>query len=131
MEWLFDRRSKSVGQSAARIVADMHRHLDKQSKKVKELEDTISKFQSLCTESLEDELIRLERRKKELLNELDETEAAILDRRTRLDVIKVEISNIINSNNDHNDHDNNDHTRDSITTPQKGYAQTMTEAKAR
>ena len=66
----------------------MHRHLDQQAKKVKDLEDTINKFKSLCTESLEDELVRLERRKKDLLMELDETEAAILDRKTRLEIIK-------------------------------------------
>jgi hypothetical protein len=41
----------------------MHRHLDQQAKKVKDLEDTINKFKSLCTESLEDELVRLERNK--------------------------------------------------------------------
>jgi hypothetical protein len=81
----------------------------------------------LCTDSLEDELIRLERRKKDLLMELDETEAAILDRRTRLDVIKQEIKNIVGNDNEID----NSNDRDVNSTPQKGYAQTMTEAKAR
>ena len=100
------------------------------AKKVKELEDSISKFQSLCTDSLEDELVRLERRKKDLLMELDETEAAILDRRTRLDVIKQEIKNIVGNDND-NEIDNSNDRDVNSSTPQKGYAQTMTEAKAR
>ena len=50
MEWLFDRRGKSVAQSAQRVVADMHRHLEKQNKKVKELESVITQFNKLFTD---------------------------------------------------------------------------------
>jgi len=111
----------------------MHRHLDHQAKKVKDLEETINKFKSLCTESLEDELIRLERRKKDLLMELDETEAAILDRKTRLEVIKEEINTIIGKDIENDDRNEciHDNESNNINSPQRGYAQTMNEAKAR
>ena len=96
----------------------------------------LSSLLSLGTESLEDELIRLERRKKELKMELDETEAAILDRKTRLEVIKEEIKTIVGKDIDNDDINRNEYNHDNdknnnINSPQRGYAQTMNEAKAR
>jgi chromosome segregation ATPase len=95
MEWMFDRRGKSVAQSAQRVVADMHRHLEQQSKKVQELESIIAEFNKLFTDSLEDDLLRLEERKKELQEELESVDSAIHERRSRLEALRSEISRII------------------------------------
>ena len=43
MDWFFEKRGKSVASNAQRIVADMHKHLDLQTKKAKEMEDIMLK----------------------------------------------------------------------------------------
>ena len=98
MEWLFDRRGKSVAQSAQRVVADMHRHLEKQNKKVKELESVITQFNKLFTESLENDLSRLEKRKKELSEEMIAIDTAITERKSRLQSVRNEIHQILEKN---------------------------------
>ena len=98
MEWLFDRRGKSVAQSAQRVVADMHRHLEKQNKKVKELESVITQFNKLFTDSLENDLSRLESRKSELAAEMIAVDAAIAERRSRLQGVRQEIQQILAKN---------------------------------
>lgn len=98
MEWLFDRRGKSVAQSAQRVVADMHRHIEKQNKKVKELESVITQFNKLFTDSLENDLSRLESRKGELTAELIAVDIAIVERRNRLQSVRDEIKQILAKN---------------------------------
>lgn len=98
MEWLFDRRGKSVAQSAQRVVADMHRHLEKQNKKVKELESVITQFNKLFTDSLENDVSRLESRKKELAAEMLTVDAAIAERKNRLQNVRDEINQILAKN---------------------------------
>ena len=98
MEWLFDRRGKSVAQSAQRVVADMHRHLEKQNKKVKELESVITQFNKLFTDSLENDLGRLEKRKRELADEMLAVDAAIIERKNRLQSVREEINQILAKN---------------------------------
>ena len=98
MEWLFDRRGKSVAQSAQRVVADMHRHLEKQNKKVKELESVITQFNKLFTDSLENDLGRLESRKRELAAEMVAVDVAIAERRDRLQNVRDEIQQILAKN---------------------------------
>jgi len=88
MEWLLDKRAKSVATSAQRVVADMHRDLDLQRKKVVELEQLVGSLTDLCTESLENEIFRLELKRKELLLELQTTDEAISDRQRRLEAAK-------------------------------------------
>mmetsp|Transcript_32262 Transcript_32262/g.30752 ORF Transcript_32262/g.30752 Transcript_32262/m.30752 type:complete len:323 (+) Transcript_32262:152-1120(+) len=98
MEWLFDRRGKSVAQSAQRVVADMHRHLEKQNKKVSELESVITQFNKLFTDSLENDLSRLELRRKELAAEMLTVDTAIAERRNRLQNVREEIYQILAKN---------------------------------
>ena len=98
MEWFFDKRGKSVAQSAQRVVADMHKHLEKQNKKVRELESVITQFNKLFTDSLEQDLSRLELRKKELAKEIDAIDVQIADRRNRLQNMRQEIYQIIAKN---------------------------------
>lgn len=98
MEWLFDRRGKSVAQSAQRVVADMHRHIEKQNKKVKELESVITQFNRLFTDSLENDLSRLESRKGELAAEMIAVDIAIAERRNRLQSVRDEIKQILAKN---------------------------------
>ena len=81
MDWLFDSRSKSVASSAKRVVADLHGELEAKTKRIVELERVVKQLQILSTGSLENELFRLELRRKELLSELDSVDAAIRDRR--------------------------------------------------
>jgi predicted RNase H-like nuclease (RuvC/YqgF family) len=95
MEWFFDRKGKSIAHSAQRVVADMHIELDKQNKKIKELERTIFKFKNMCTESLERDISRLEARKKELISELAATDDAILAAQDRLRSTKEEVANML------------------------------------
>lgn len=103
MEWLIDKRSKSVASSAQRVVADMHRDLDLQKKKVADLEELVSNLTELCTDSLESEIFRLELRRKELLLELERTDTAIQDRQHRLENARDDIRNIlISSDQGHN-----------------------------
>lgn len=81
MDWLFERRNKSLASSAQRVVADMHKHLERAKQRNRELESMIMKFQHLCTESLESELIRLETHKKELEFDLENIEKQISEKR--------------------------------------------------
>jgi hypothetical protein len=94
MEWLFQRKN-SIADAAQRVVSDMHYELDKQNRKVKDLERTIFKFKNMCTESLERDITRLENRKKELISELESTDNAILDAQERLRLTKEEVASVI------------------------------------
>ena len=84
MDWFIDRRGKSVASSAKRVVEDLHKDLDTQRTRVKELERACVQLQEVATKSLKEELFRLEMKRKELLLELEETDDAILDRREKL-----------------------------------------------
>ena len=92
MEWMFDRKGKSVANSAQRVVADMHCVIEHQNKKISDLERTNAKLQLLCVGSIENELIELEKKKKELVRELEKTDLEMLDRQDRLRTIREEIS---------------------------------------
>ena len=87
-----------MAQSAQRVVADMHKHLEKQNKKVRELESVITQFNKLFTDSLESDLSRLEVRKKELFKEIEAIDIQITDRRSRLQNMRTEIYQIIAKN---------------------------------
>lgn len=84
MNWLFDNNGKSVASNAQRIVADMHQHLNKQNKKIIIMESVIQDFASLCAETLENDIKRLENRRKVLLNELALVDASISERKATL-----------------------------------------------
>ena len=85
MNWLLDRRDRSVASSAQRVVQDMHKDLEYHKTRVGELERTVVQLQEIATKSLQEELFRLEMRRKEILLELEETDNAILDRRNKLE----------------------------------------------
>ena len=95
MDWLFETKGKSVTESAQKVVADMHKELDKQNKKITELEKTIFKFKNMCTESLERDIARLEQRKKDLIAELEATDDAILLAQERLRATNEEVANVL------------------------------------
>jgi uncharacterized coiled-coil protein SlyX len=95
MDWLFEKREKSLASSAQRIVADMHRHLDREKARNKELESMLIKFQHLCTNSLESEIQRLELRRSEIQQELLNIDKQLLEKRAILDLTKDEIRNIL------------------------------------
>ena len=97
MDWLIDRRGKSVASSAQRVVQDMHKDLESHKTRVAELEQTVIQLQAVATQSLENELFRLEMKRKELLLELEETDSAILDRRRKLETCKMNIEQAIQS----------------------------------
>lgn len=97
MDWLIDRRGKSVASSAQRVVKDLHKDLDDQRSRVRELERALVQLQEVATMSLKDELFRLEMRRKELLLELEETDDAILDRREKLRSTEASIKKVIES----------------------------------
>lgn len=94
MDFLLPNR-KSIAASAQRVVADMHRDLEKHKTKVVELEDMVERLQLVATESLENELFRLEMRRKELLLELERTDSAILDRRARLETARTDVEYVL------------------------------------
>lgn len=94
MEWFLDRRDKSLAASAQRVVADMHRHIEEQNEKMRQLQGTMSKFESICTESLEKELERLAERKSQLIKELEETDESILQKEEELKFVKEEVAKI-------------------------------------
>ena len=97
MNWLIDRRDKSVGSSASRVVEDMHKDLEYHKSRCGELENIVVQLQEIATKSLEDELFRLEMRRKEILLELEETDNAILDRRNKLEDSRRTIERAIRS----------------------------------
>ena len=74
MNWLLDRRDRSVASSAQRVVQDMHKDLEYHKTRVGELERTVVQLQEIATKSLQEELFRLEMRGKEILLELEETD---------------------------------------------------------
>lgn len=90
MDFLLPNR-KSIAASAQRVVADMHRDLEEHKTRVAELEDIVERLQVVATESLQNELFRLEMRRKELLLDLERTDSAILDRRARLATAKSDV----------------------------------------
>ena len=76
------------------VVADMHHHLDFEKQRSKELEDMVSRLQLLCTTGLEQDIERLERRKRELVVELQLTDEAILERQQQLKHVHESLSMI-------------------------------------
>ena len=95
MDWFFDRKGKSIANSAQRVVKDMHKELELQTNKIKELEKTIFKFKNMCTASLERDITRLENRKQELILELEQTDDAIVAAQERLKLAKEAVSNVL------------------------------------
>jgi hypothetical protein len=95
MDWIFEKQDKSLATNAKRIVADMHKHLDREKQRNKELEVMILRFQHLCTESLESELRRLDLRKSDILAELETIDRQILEKRTILDRTRDEVREIL------------------------------------
>ena len=91
MDWLWEGRSKSVANSAKQIVAQLHRDVESKNKRITDLERLVVHLQQVSTGSLENELFRLELRRKELAAELEGVDAAIVDRRCRLDVARQEV----------------------------------------
>ena len=65
------------------------------TKKIEELENVVSKLQQLSTESLEKEILYLEHRKIDLLNELEATEAALVDRKSKLSSAQRSVHDIV------------------------------------
>ena len=97
MNWLLDRRDRSVASSAQRVVQDMHKDLEYHKTRVGELERTVVQLQEIATKSLQEEIFRLEMRRKEILLELEETDNAILDRRNKLEHSRMTIERAIRS----------------------------------
>ncbi len=107
MDWLFNnsKAEKSLAVNAQKIVAEMHGHLEKEKLRNKELESVIFKFQSLCTQSLEEELERLEKRSMELAHEKAEIDRQIKEKKLILGNMRDEIHSILISK------DQSGHTR--------------------
>lgn len=105
MDWLFERREKSLAHSAQRVVADMHKHLEEEKKKSKNLEKLVLRFQSLCTDSLENELLRLETRRSDLMSELESVEQQLKERRAMLEITKEDVRKIIALSASHDEGD--------------------------
>lgn len=99
MDWLFEKRNKSVASNAQRVVADMHRHLELQTRKAREMEDIMLRFRELNVASLEKEVVRLQRKRRELGEELADTDralseasAALLELQERMEkALKMEV----------------------------------------
>ena len=79
-----------------RVVQGMHQEINKQKNKISQLEKIIFKFNNMCTESLENDLARLEKRKVDLINELSRTDDEILEVQERLTMVKSEVEKMIN-----------------------------------
>ena len=95
MEWFLERRNKSVARNAQLAVKNMHSILEKQNLRVRELEGCVVGLQHLATDSLELEIHRLELRRKDLLLELDTTEAALQERKKRLEDVKLNVKKLL------------------------------------
>jgi hypothetical protein len=95
MDWFFEKRGKSVASNAQRIVADMHRHLDTQTKKAAEIEAILTKFKELNVHSLEKEITRLHKRKADLVSELDEVDKAIIDATSSLQDLQDRMDGVL------------------------------------
>ena len=95
MAWLFGARDKSVAQSAKKVVAEMHADLERKTKKLAEYENLCAHLQRMAVNSLENELVRLEAKKKDLLVELKDTDSAIIDRTVALAQAREEIRRIM------------------------------------
>ncbi len=101
MDWLFSntKTEKSLAVNAQKIVAEMHGHLEKEKLRNKELESVIFRFQSLCTQSLEEELERLEKRSMELAQEKADVDRQIKEKKLILGNMRDEIHSILVSKN--------------------------------
>lgn len=74
----------------------MHIEINKQKNRISHLEKVIFKFNNMCTESLEYDLVRLEKRKSDLINELSKTDDEILEVQERIRLVKSEVEKMIN-----------------------------------
>lgn len=123
MDWIFEKHDKSLANNAKRIVADMHMHLDREKQRNKELETMILRFQHICTESLENELRRLDLRKSELLTEVETIDRQILEKRIILDRTREEVRDILaNSATNHRDHEHTAHSTGATGHPWNNFA---------
>jgi hypothetical protein len=97
MDWLFNpsKNEKSLAINAQKIVADMHQHLDKEKQRNRDLEAVIFRFQALCTQSLEGEIERLEKRMVELTVERDSVESSLKEKRLILNNLRTDIHSIL------------------------------------
>jgi hypothetical protein len=98
MNWLIDRRQKSIAVSAQRVTQTLHQDLQAQKAKNADLEGIVAKLQSLATRGLQDEILRLELRRKELLLQLEETDDALQDRKFELEMMEKNMRTMNNPN---------------------------------
>ena len=80
-----------MAHSAKKIVAQLHSDIETKNKRISDLERLVGQLQQVSTGSLENELFRLELRRKELAAELEGVDTAIVDRRSRLEVARQEV----------------------------------------
>ena len=90
-----DPKRKSIAAQSQRVVSALHADVEKYKTRNKQLEHIVDKLQIVATESLENELFRLEMRKKELLLELERTDSAIIDRKARIDTAKRSVDAVV------------------------------------
>jgi hypothetical protein len=95
MNWLIDRRQKSIAVSAQRVTQTLHQDLEAQKKANADLEAMVTQLQRVATRSLEDEILRLELRRKELLLQLEETDDALQERKSEIKLV----GNMMNNSN--------------------------------
>jgi hypothetical protein len=75
MDWLFD--GKSVASSAKKVVSDMHKQLDNQSKQIQQLQRSLVETKAANLGYIQGDISNLERRKARLLEEVSLIDAEI------------------------------------------------------
>ena len=100
MDWLLGKREKSVARNAQLAVKNMHSLMEKQSSKIRELEGLVIGLQHLSTESLENEINRLENKKIELTQELEKVDKSLSDKKLKLEETKSLVKNVMKNINE-------------------------------
>ena len=105
MEWLtnsvksMERSSRTVASNANKVVQRMQNIMNDQDKRIKELESSIGVYHTLCLDSLQSEINRLELRKKDLLLELETTDEALIYRKRMMENSKIKLNELMNQSN--------------------------------
>ena len=105
MEWLtnsvnaMERSSRTVASNANKVVQRMQKIMNEQEKRIQELEGSIGIYHTLCLDSLQAEINRLEIRKKDLLLELETTEETLNNRRRTMEHSKIKLQELMDKSN--------------------------------
>lgn len=96
MSWLLDPGGKSVANRAQKVVADMHSQIEKQNRHIQDLEQIVLSLECMCTGPIELEIMRLEKRKEQLQNELEATDELITKYKKNVLDSKLQVAKVLN-----------------------------------